>query len=420
MFVTHLECAACGERADAARPATVCPVCKRPFWTRYDLNAVRAALGRSDWSRRPAGMWRYRELLPLPDGAAPVSLGEVETPLLRLPRTGARLGVENLWVKDEGRLPGESFKARGMALAVSMLAHFGVKRAALPSAGNAAGAASAYCARAGIELVAYMPCDTPETNILECRHHGADVRLVDGLISDCGKAVAKLVAEEGRFNLATLNHPYRIEGKKTMGLELADQFGAAVGRSGPSLPDVILYPTGGGTGLIGMWKAFAELRELGAPWAAATAGGGAGPRMIAVQAEGCAPIARAFAAGERHADLFPNAHTAASGLRVPATIGDFMILDAVRASGGAALAAGESEMLVEMRSVAAEEGVCLCPEAAIALAGLARLKEAGGLKRGEHALLFNTASGLKYQEALASACRAKDDVRRVESGAAGK
>jgi threonine synthase len=356
-------------------------------------------------------MWRYRELLPLPIEEAPVTLGEPETPILAMPKTARRLGLEHLWVKDEGRLPNESFKARGMAMAVSMARHFGVTKIALPSAGNAAGAASAYGARAGIETCVFVPKDTPAVNIAECRLHGARVELVDGLISDCGRIVAERQAAEGWFSVATLNQPYRIEGKKTMGLELADQFGEAAGLPPRTLPDAILYPTGGGTGLIAMVKVFRELNGVGSALAVRASGKSKGssvaseveerlPRMYSIQADGCAPIVRAFEAGARHATMFPNAATAASGLRVPASIGDFLMLDAIRSTGGKALVGRETSIREWMRIAAGEDGICLCPESAIVLDGLATLVRDGDIRPAEQVLLFNTASALKYAEVL--------------------
>lgn len=430
MSVTHLECALCSRRLPADQPATVCPDDGKPLWVRYDLPAVRAKLdyivewltparmlGRSALEGPAPGMWAYRALLPLPEGVQPVTLGEPETPILPAPRLAEALGLKNLWSKDEGRLPTDSFKARGMAMAVSMLRRFGITRAALPTAGNAGGAAAAYCARAGIEVHVYMPRDTPAANRIECELHGAKVVLVDGLISDCGKIVAEKQKTEGWFNLATLREPYRIEGKKTMGLELASQFGFVAGTAaagepvGPSrdrqgagvhtlrpLPDAIIYPTGGGTGLIGMWKAFAELRELGAPYAAAPVGGGKQPRLYSIQSTGCAPIVRAFEAGKRFAEPFAGAATAASGLRVPAALGDFMILDAIRDSGGSAVCGEEGEIRHWMKRVGALEGISLCPEAAVGVSGLKKLVDSGAIGRDEHVLLFNTASAAKYGE----------------------
>jgi threonine synthase len=345
-------------------------------------------------------MWRYRELLPVADDEFVTSLGEVETPIVAAPRLAAELGLARLWIKDEARLPTLSFKARGMAVAVSMARSFGIEKAALASAGNAGGAAAAYCARARIELHVFMPSDTPSANQIECRLHGASVHLFDGLISDCGRIVSERQSSDGWLNLGTLNQPFRIEGKKTMGLELADQFAVAIGSAERCLPDAIIYPTGGGTGLIGMWKAFSELRGLGGPLTASTVGGNIQPRLYSVQAEGCAPIVKAFEAGERFAAPIANAVTAASGLRVPSSIGDFLMLDAIRESGGIAISGEESQIRYWMRRAASADGISLCPESAIALDGLRRLVSLRHIKPSDAVLLFNTASALKYQELL--------------------
>jgi len=399
MAVSGLRCSECGERTAMVRENTLCAKCRRPYFVEYDLAKVAAAWRTKDYDERPTGMWRYRELLPLPAASAPASLGETETPVLSAPGLGERLGLANLWIKDESRLPGASFKARGMAVAVSMLKAFGARRATLPSAGNAAGAAAIYCAAAGIELDVFVPADTPKANILECGQHGARVHLVDGLISDCAKKAAALEAEAGAFNLATLNHPYRIEGKKTMGLELWEQFGPAIGRPRTTLPDVIVYPTGGGTGLIAMAKVFDELEGMGSEFAAKTASGYSRPRFIVAQPEGCAPLVRAFGQGKETAVFFEGAATAASGLRVPMTIGDKLILKAVRETKGACVAASETEML-EWMGIGCREGLAICPETGVALAGLAKLTRAGVVRPDEQVLVFNTASSLKYLEVL--------------------
>ena len=359
----------------------------RPLWVRYDLALLRASLDRDTVARRPGGMWKYRELLPLPADAEPISLDEGVTPLLACPRLGSQLGLSRLWIKDESRLPTGSFKARGMTVAVSMAHHLGITRLALPTAGNAGGAAAAYGARAGMEVFVFMPQDTPLINQIECWLAGAKVFLVDGLINDCGKIVRDGTEACGWFDLSTLKEPYRLEGKKTMGLELAEQLGWR-------LPDVILYPTGGGTGLIGMGKAFAELRELG--WLESDRT----PRFISCQADGCAPIARAFEAGERHAPVFPNAHTVASGLRVPVAVGDFMMLDTIRASGGVATTGRESSIVEWMRRAASAEGISLCPETAICLDVLARMRKEGTIRPEEEVVVFNTGGAQKYPEAV--------------------
>lgn len=383
-FVTCLESALDGTRLPADRVQTVHK--GRPLWVRYDLAALRDALRPTDLTSRPPTLWRYRELLPVSDDAAVVSLGEGMTPLLPARRLGHQLGLTDLWIKDEAQLPTGSFKSRGMALAVSMAKHFGLKRLAVPSAGNAGGALAAYGARAGMEVFVFMPVDTPVANQFECVQAGARAFLVDGLITDCGRIVREGCEALGWFDLATLREPYRIEGKKTMGLELAEQLGW-------QLPDVILYPTGGGTGLIGMWKAFTELRELG--WLQS----GTLPRMIAVQSDGCAPIVRAFERGQRFAETWDAPATTAWGIRVPAAVGDFMILDAVRASGGDAIAVPEAAIEPAMRQATALEGIAICPETAACVVAAQQLLRDGRLGPDERVVLFNTASGLKYQDA---------------------
>jgi threonine synthase len=384
-FVTHLESALDGTRFEPGRLYSV--HAGRPLWVRYDLAAVRRAVTPADLAGRPPSLWRYRELLPLPAEAEPVTLGEGMTPLLPCPRLGRELGLTWLLVKDESQLPTGSFKSRGMAAAVSMAKHLGVTRVALPTAGNAGGAAAAYAARAGIETFVFMPQDTPVVNQMEAHLYGAKAFLVNGLITDCGKLVREGSPAMGWFDLSTLKEPYRLEGKKTMGLELAEQLGWR-------LPDVILYPTGGGTGLIGMWKAFQELTELGWLRDAKL------PRLISCQSEGCAPIVRAFEKGERFAETFPNAHTVASGLRVPAAVGDFMMLDAIRASGGLAVAGREGRVAEWMRRASAAEGVSICPETAVCFDCLERLVTEGKVKPDEEVVVFNTGAAQKYLEAL--------------------
>jgi threonine synthase len=386
-YVTHLEAAIDGTVLPAGTIQTTHE--GRPLWVRYDLDGVRAAVDRDALRQRPAGMWRYTELLPLADQQHRVSLDETMTPLLPAPRLGAHLGLENLLIKDESRLPTGSFKARGMALAVSMARELGIERVAAPTAGNAGGALAAYAARAGMEAYVFMPADTPMVNRYEVALYGAHSYLVDGLISDCGAIVRDGVEAMGWFDMSTLKEPYRIEGKKTMGLELADQLDW-------QLPDVILYPTGGGTGLIGMWKAFAELETLG--WLDSPKQ----PRLIACQSDGCPPIARAYAAEQRFAEPFAGAATVASGIRVPAAVGDFMILDAVRESGGAALAAHEGRLLEWMRLANSLEGIAVCPEAAACLDVLAGLVRDGTVARDEQVVVFNTGSVQKYVEAMAT------------------
>ena len=386
-FVTHLECANCGQRYDAAQLHNLCTTCQRPLWVRYNLAEVKQRFPKQALADRPQTMWRYQELLPVGDPARIVSLAETMTPILELKRTAAEFSLEHLYLKDESRLPTGSFKARGMAVAISKASEFGIKKVAVPTAGNAGGAMAAYAARAGMEAFVFMPADTPIINQKECFLCGARTFLVNGLITDCGRIVGEGKKLKGWFDVSTLKEPYRIEGKKTMGLELAEQFDW-------ELPDVILYPTGGGTGLIGMWKAFAELEALG--WLQSPKK----PRMISCQSDGCAPIARAFDAGERFARKFDNAATIASGLRVPAAIGDFMILDAVRASGGVALAAPEADIPRWMQRVSGREGVALCPETAVCFGALETLLQRGAIKPEERVLIFNTGAAQKYPEAV--------------------
>jgi threonine synthase len=384
-YVTHLESALDGTRLDATQVQTVHQ--GRPLWVRYDLAAVGRALKPAQLQGRVSSLWRYRELLPLPFDEEPVTLGEGLTPLLPCPRLGAELGLERLLMKDESQLPTGSFKSRGMAVAVSMARHLGLRRLAVPTAGNAGGALAAYGARAGMEVFVFMPDDTPRINQMEASLAGARVFLVKGLITDCGRLVREGTERMGWFDMSTLKEPYRLEGKKTMGLELAEQLDW-------HLPDVILYPTGGGTGLIGMWKAFQELRELG--WLA----GAKLPRLISCQSDGCAPIVRAFEKGERFAQLFAPADTIASGLRVPAAVGDFMMLDAIRASGGLAIAGRESSILDWMGRACRLEGISICPETAVCLDCLARLRAEGKIGSDDQVVVFNTGAAQKYPEVV--------------------
>jgi threonine synthase len=384
-YVTHLEGAIDGEHLPADQLATVHK--DRPIWVRYDLAAVGKALTKDKLRAREQTLWRYRELLPFFDEADIVALGERMSPLLKCPRLGAKFGLSDLWVKDESQLPTGTFKSRGMAMAITMAKRLGVKRVALPTAGNAGGAAAAYAARAGLECFVFMPEDTPVVNQYECRMAGAKTFLVNGLINDCGRIVREGKERLGWFDLSTLKEPYRLEGKKTMGLELAEQFNWW-------LPDVILYPTGGGTGLVGMWKAFAELKTLG--WLESEKL----PRMVSVQSDGCAPIVRAFEAGQRFAEPFANAHTVASGLRVPAAVGDFMIIDAIRASGGTAIAADERRLGEWLNIASSLEGIPICPEAAACVGALETLKARGWLKPDERVVIFNTGAAQKYVEAI--------------------
>jgi threonine synthase len=385
MFVTHLESALDQTRFEPGRVYTVHQ--GRPLWVRYDLAAVRTALKPADLVTRPASLWRYRELLPLPFDQEPVTLGEGMSPVLPLPRLGREMGLRRLLLKDEAQLPTGTFKSRGMTVAVSMAQSLGLRRLAIPTAGNAGGALAAYGARAGLEVYVFMPEDTPRINQLEAHLAGAKVYLVNGLINDCGRLVREGAEPMGWFDMSTLKEPYRLEGKKTMGLELAEQ-------RGWQLPDVILYPTGGGTGLIGMWKAFAELQELG--WLKTNHL----PRLVSCQSDGCAPIVRAFEAGSRFADPFANAQTVASGLRVPAAVGDFMMLDAIRDSGGCAVAGRETHIVEWMRRVASVEGVGICPETAVCFDCLEQLLRNGRIRSDEEILVFNTGAAQKYPEAV--------------------
>lgn len=380
-FVTHLECSETGEHYEADRLQGLSRT-GRPLLVRYDLAALGASVRKRDLARRPPEFWRYREFLPVRRSENVVRLGEVMTPLLPARKLQARYGAGEILIKDEGRLPTGSFKARGLALAVAMGRELGVTRMAIPTNGNAGAAMAAYAAAAGIETYVFCPADTPAVNIAEIAFHGAHTYLVNGLINDCGRIVGGGKEVMGWFDVSTLKEPYRIEGKKTMGLELAEQLGWDV-------PDVILYPTGGGTGLIGMWKAFAELQQIG--WL-----GNRRPRMVAVQAAGCAPMVQAFENGERHATLWQNAHTVAAGIRVPAAVGDFLILDAVRQSGGYAVAVSDDAILAAQAECATTEGILLCPEGAATLAALKAGLEDGRIRRDERVMLFNCATGLKY------------------------
>ena len=386
MNVTHLECAACHLKHEARRLLNLCRECGKPLLVRYDLEAAARTLTKESLAGRRPDLWRYREVLPVEDDANIVSLGEGWTPLLHAERLGNKVGIKHLYIKDESQNPTQSFKARGMSAAVSMARELGAKKLAVPSAGNAAGALAAYAARAGLECFIFMPDDTPRANVVECEQTGAHVTLMAGLITDCGAEIARRKEAEGWFDVSTLKEPYRVEGKKTLGYELAEQFNW-------ELPDVIIYPTGGGTGLIGMWKAFDEMEQMG--WI-----GRARPRMVTVQASGCAPIVRAFEAGKRFADEFPHAETVASGLRVPKAIGDFLILDAIRASKGTALAVTDEELIAATREIGAAEGVFCAPEGAACLPALRKLLAAGEVGTDERIVLFNTGAGVKYLEAF--------------------
>jgi threonine synthase len=386
-MMTHLECSVCARRYEAGQIHNMC-ACGHPLLVRYDLEKARETWNRDAIASGPSSMWRYAPVLPVSNSAAIVSLGEGMTPLVRARRLGARLGAHDLWVKDDGVNPTGSFKARGLSCAVSMCVELGVKKVAIPSAGNAAGAMAAYAAAAGIEAHIFMPRDVPQSNFIECSAAGARVTLVDGLISDCARIVAERKESEGWFDVSTLKEPYRIEGKKTMGYELAEQFRW-------ELPNAIFYPCGGGVGLIGMWKAFGEMEELG--WVSS-----ARPKMIAVQAEGCQPIVRAFEQGKLRSEFFEHAQTVASGLRVPKPLGDALTLQAVRESGGTALAVSDGEMIDAAVELASDEGIFIAPEGGACVAAARKLLASGFLKPEERIVIYNTGSGLKYLEAYSA------------------
>jgi threonine synthase len=399
-FVTHLECSMTGERYPADVLHNLSKAGK-PLLVRYDLDGVKKALGKDALARRPQDLWRYRELLPVRRLADIVSLGEAVTPLVALPKLQKKLGGGDILVKDEGRLPTGSFKARGLVMAVSMAKALGVRHMAMPTNGNAGAALAAYASRCGIKTTIFCPEDTPEVNVSEIALQGASVYRVNGLIDDCGKIVGEGRDKVGWFDTSTLKEPYRIEGKKTMGLELAEQLNWDV-------PDVILYPTGGGTGLIGMWKAFAELEAIGFI-------GKKRPRMVAVQAAGCAPMVRAYEQGVEHATRWENSHTIAAGIRVPQAVGDFLILRAVRESGGFAIAVDDAAISAGLEEVAREEGFLLCPEGAATYAALKQGLADGRIKKTERVVLFNCATGLKYP--LPPARRTLDRTKPIDFSA---
>ena len=386
--LVHLQCSqpACAEVLDASQRHHLCPRCQAPLLARYDLDKARRTLSRDALQGRVHSMWRYEEVMP---PAEPVSLGEGMTPLIEARRLGRRLGLDRLVVKEEGQNPTSSFKARGLSAAVSMARALGVETIALPTAGNAGGAAAAYAAPAGLRCVIAMPADTPMAIVLEARACGADVHLIDGLISDCGAFIAERAAKHGWYEVSTLKEPYRIEGKKTMGYELWEQMGG-------TLPDVIVYPTGGGVGLIGMWKAFEELEAMGLI-------GRARPRMIAAQAEGCAPIVRAFERRAAVSEKWEQAVTVAAGLRVPKALGDFLILADIYASGGEAVATSDEALMSACRKLARLEGILAAPEGGAGLAAIETLVTQGKIPPGESVVLFNTGSGYKYVEAWQAA-----------------
>jgi threonine synthase len=381
MYITHLECGLCGLKHEARRLLNLCRECGKPLLVRYNLEQAAQTLTKESLPARRADLWRYREVLPVENDDNIVSLGEGWTPLLHAANLGERVGIKELYIKDESQNPTQSFKARGMAAAVSMAKELGATKLAVPSAGNAAGALAAYAARAGLECFIFMPRDTPRANVVECELTGANVTLMDGLITDCGAEVGRRKEAEGWFDVSTLKEPYRVEGKKTLGYEVAEQLNW-------ELPDVIIYPTGGGTGLIGMWKAFDEMEQMG--WI-----GSKRPRMVTVQAAGCAPIVRAFEEGKRFADEFPNAATTASGLRVPKAVGDFLILDALRNSGGTAIAVTDQELIDATGEIGSLEGAACLP-------ALRKLIDAGQVNKSDRVVLFNTGSGVKYMESFSS------------------
>lgn len=386
MFVSHLTCFACGSNFPADQPIGLC-TCGKPIRVDYDFDKVRSAVSKGDLATRRKDLWRYLEVLPIPEGLEVESLGEGGTPLVRAPRLANELHHDgDLLIKDESVNPTGSFKARGMAVAVAMAKHFGATKLAVPSAGNAGGALAAYAALWGLEAHIFMPGDVPTANILECEIYGANVTLVDGLISDCAKIVMTQKDAEGWTDLSTLKEPYRIEGKKTMGYEICEQLGWEV-------PEAIIYPTGGGTGLIGMWKAFGEMEALG--WI-----GPKRPKMFSVQAEGCAPIVRGFEAGSRDCGFFENASTVAAGLRVPRAIGDFVMMDLLRESGGAAIAVSDQELISDALLMGKMTGISACPEGGATVSALRKLRVLGRIDPSDRVVLFNTGSGTKYQEAF--------------------
>ncbi|HEY0734814.1 MAG TPA: threonine synthase [Herpetosiphonaceae bacterium] len=380
--LTHLECGMCGTTYPPHQLMNLCPACARPLLARYDLQRAAQTLTKASLRQRTATLWRYEEVLPVQDDAAMLSLGEGWTPLQHARRLGEQIGCAGTYIKDESLNPTGSFKARGLCLAVSRAYELGARELAIPSAGNAAGAMCAYAAVVGLPSHVFMPADVPKTFQVECKVLGAEVTLVNGLINDCGARVREGVAEFGWFDVSTLKEPYRVEGKKTMGYELAEQFGW-------KLPDVIIYPTGGGTGLIGMWKAFDEMEQMGLI-------GPERPRMVSVQSTGCAPIVRAFETDTEHAELWQGAKTVADGLRVPVAVGDFLILRAIRESNGIALAVDDSEMLEYAGVMGSLTGIFPAPEGAACLAAQIRLLKDGWIKPDETVVLFNTGTGLKY------------------------
>ena len=381
-YFSHLECGYCGKIYDKNKIWNLCPDCGKPLLARYDLELARREFSKEKLTNRESTLWRYKEMLPVVNQQFRLSLGEGFTPLINTSRLGKEVGMKNVFIKDEGLNPTTSFKARGLCLAISKALEFGIKEVSIPSAGNAAGAMSAYAALAGMKSFVFMPKDVPQPFINECKALGAEVTLVDGLITDCGKLAAEGVKKFGRFDVSTLKEPYRIEGKKTMGYEVAEQMNW-------SLPDVIIYPTGGGTGLIGMWKAFDEMEKLG--WINSKR-----PRMVTVQSTGCAPMVKAFDDGKEFAEMWIGAKTIADGLRVPAAVGDFLILRAIRESKGTAIAVSDEEIFESTNLIGRTEGIFAAPEGGATLAALRNLLKNGWIKNDESVVLFNTGSGHKY------------------------
>ena len=399
-YLDRLECSKCGRLFRHDQVQTVCDRCGSPLLARYDLESVARDVGRESFRTRVASMWRYRELLPVRNEKNIVTLGEGFTPLTKTDRIGEQLGLRNLWVKDESLIPSGTFKARGLSAAVSKAKELGVERVAIPTAGNAGGSLAVYGARAGMQVYIFMPEDAPLVNKVESAVTGARVYLVKGLISDAGKIVSAGEKELGWFNVATLREPYRLEGKKTMGLEVAEQFGW-------ELPDVIIYPTGGGTGIVGMWKAFQELEQLG--WITDHK-----PRMISVQSTGCAPIVKAYAEGKESSEMWEDAQTIAAGLRVPKALADFLILRAIRESRGTAVAVTDKELLEDTKTMARAEGIFACPEGGATLSALRHLVDEGSIDHGERVVLFNTGSGLKYTELFPADLQVLDPAQRID------
>ncbi|UCD24999.1 MAG: threonine synthase [Gemmatimonadota bacterium] len=381
-FLSHLECGFCNKEQDADKVWNLCPECSKPLLARYDLEAAAKVFDKDKLATREPTLWRYHEMLPVRDAKYRICLGEGYTPITHAKRLGAEVGFEELYIKDEGLNATTSFKARGLGMAISRAYELGVKEVSIPSAGNAAGAMSAYAAAAGMKAYVFMPKDVPTPFISECKALGAEVTLIDGLITDCGKAAAELVKKYNRFDVSTLKEPYRIEGKKTMGYEVAEQMEW-------ELPDVIIYPTGGGTGMVGMWKAFAEMEALG--WI-----GPRRPRMVTVQSTGCAPMVRAFDQGDEFADPWEGAKTVADGLRVPAAVGDFLIMRALRESNGTAVAVSDEDLMAGANKIGRTQGLFVAPEGGATLAAFEKLRDEGWIRQGEKVLLFNTGSGHKY------------------------